>query len=137
MVDISKPQTARPKQRKPETKNFCLRLTDDEKRLLLERAGKVPLGTFIRNVLLGTEVQTKRRTSRKPAMDETALARVLAALGSSRLSSNLNQLAKAVNIGALPVTPETEREIADACKAVVGMRRDLLLALGLTGGERP
>ncbi|SMC78141.1 hypothetical protein [Rhizobium sp. RU36D] len=137
MADISKPQTARPKRRKPETKNFCLRLTDDEKRLLLERAGKVPLGTFIRNALLGTEVQTKRRTSRKPAVDETALARVLAALGGSRLSSNLNQLAKAVNIGALPVTPETEREIADACKSVVGMRRDLLLALGLTGSERP
>jgi len=137
MADISKPPIARPKRRKPETKNFCLHLTDDEKRLLLERAGRVPLGTFIRNAALGGETQSKRRTFRKPAVNETALARVLAALGGSRLSSNPNQLAKAVNIGALPVTPETETEIADACAAVIAMRRDLLLALGLTGGECP
>jgi hypothetical protein len=57
-------------------------------------------------------------------------------LGQSRLSSNLNQLAKAVNTGALPVTPETESEIVAACASVTAMRYDLLNALGLHGDQQ-
>ena len=62
--------------------------------------------------------------------DKAALAKVLAALGASRLSQNLNQLARAVNIGAFPVTPETDAELREACRAVVDMRDELLRALG-------
>ena len=123
------------KRRRPEAKNFTLRLTDDEKRLLTERAGEVPLGIYIRGLILEADVRQKRRSA--PLKDNTALARVLALLGQSRLSSNLNQLAKAVNIGALPVTPETEGEIVSACAAVSAMRADLLAALGLPEGGRP
>jgi hypothetical protein len=61
---------------------------------------------------------------------------VLASLGQSRIANNLNQLAKAVNIGALPVTPETESEIVEACAAVSAMRRDLMRALGIGEDER-
>lgn len=128
-------QGAARKRRRPETRNFCIRLTDDEKRLLTEKAGRVPLGAYIRNALL--EAPGRRRTARAPTADDTALARVLAALGQSRLSSNLNQLAKALHMGVLPVTPETEADITEACAAVIAMRRDLLLALGLSGAERP
>ncbi|MDX3973485.1 hypothetical protein [Shinella sp.] len=117
-----------------EAKNFTLRLTDDEKRLLIERAGDVPLGIYIRSLILGADVRQKRRSA--PLKDDTALARVLALLGQSRLSSNLNQLAKAVHIGALPVTPETESDIVAACAAVSAMRGDLLAALGLPEGGR-
>jgi len=55
---------------------------------------------------------------------------VLAALGKSRVANNLNQLAKAVHTGSLPVTPETEEEIKSACRDVRRMRTDLLTALG-------
>jgi hypothetical protein len=55
-------------------------------------------------------------------------------LGQSRLSSNLNQLAKAVNTGSLPVTPETERELRQAARDVMVMRRMLIDALGLDPG---
>lgn len=134
MADSIEHKAAR-KLRKPETRNFCIRLTDDEKRLLTEKAGRVPLGAYIRNALL--EAPGRRRTARMPMADETALARVLAALGQSRLSNNLNQLAKAIHMGVLPVTPETEADIAEACAAVIAMRRDLLVALGLSGSERP
>lgn len=119
---------------KPETRPFSIRLTADEKRLLVERAGRVPLGTYIRDAVLSGDAQAKRRRQASPIRDHEALGRVLAALGQSRLSSNLNQLAKAVNIGALPVTPETEAEISDACAAVAAMRGDLVRALGLMEG---
>jgi len=122
---------------KHETRPFSIRLTDAEKILLLARAGRVPLGTYIRDALLSGDVQAKRRRMANPVVDHAALARVLAALGQTRLSSNLNQLAKAVNIGVLPVTPETEAEIMDACRAVSVMRGDLVRALGLMEGGAP
>jgi len=62
--------------------------------------------------------------------DKEALGRVMGALGASRLSSNLNQLAKAVNTGSLPVTPETEEELREACREIAELRADLLKALG-------
>jgi len=69
--------------------------------------------------------------------DADALARVLGALGQSRLSSNLNQLAKAVNSGSLPVSPETEADLSAACRDVSAMRTDLLRALGKSPGDGP
>lgn len=134
MADSTEHRAARTR-RKSETRNFCIRLTDDEKRLLTEKAGRVPLGAYIRNALL--EAPGRRRSARAPMADDTALARVLAALGQSRLSSNLNQLAKAIHMGVLPVTPETEADITEACAAIIAMRHDLLLALGLSGAVRP
>jgi hypothetical protein len=62
---------------------------------------------------------------------------VLGALGRSRLSSNLNQLAKAVNTGSLPVTPETEADLRQACRDVAEIRADLLRALGKSPGDGP
>jgi hypothetical protein len=54
----------------------------------------------------------------------------LAALRASRISSNLNQLARAAHTGSLPITPETEEDLAEACAAIVAIREELLRALG-------
>lgn len=125
-----------PKRDKPETRPFSMRLTEDERRLLLLRAGRLPLGTYIRDLILAEGMQAKRQRWVNPVKDHDALARVLAGLGQSRIASNLNQLAKAVNFGTLPVTPETERDLSDACSAIAAMRRDLMRALGLTEGSQ-
>ena len=89
------------------------------------------LGAYIRDRLFGDDAAPRQTRGRFPVKDYAALGRVLAALGQSRLSNNLNQLAKAVNTGSLPVTPETEADLRQACKDVQAMRRDLLIALGL------
>jgi len=120
--------------RKPETKVFSIRLTQAERQHLLDRAGSVPLGAYVRGLVLAPDARHERRRTRNPVKDAQALGRVLAALGQSRLSSNLNQLAKAVNIGVLPVTPETEQDITDACDAIKSVRADLIIALGLEDG---
>ena len=117
----------------PPTRVFSLRLTEAERELLRRRAGSVPLGAYIRQTVLASENHSTRLGSqRAPLADHEAISRVLGLLGQSRLSSNLNQLAKAAHLGVLPVTPETEQEIADACAAVSIMRRDLMVALGLS-----
>lgn len=112
---------------------FSLRLTFEERAKLEEAANGVPLSAYIKAKLFDGDLEKVRRRNTRPVEDHIALARVLAALGQSRLSSNLNQLAKAVNTGTLPVHPEVEAEIKDACQDIVSMRAELLRALGKKG----
>lgn len=116
---------------------FSLRLTFEERARLERDAAGMSLGAYIRSRLFGDDVPPRRTRGKFPVKDKAALAKVLAALGASRLSQNLNQLARAVNIGALPVTPETDADLRDACRAVVDMRDELLRALGKMPGAAP
>lgn len=109
---------------------FSLRLSVEERERLDVLRGNIPLGQYIREELLGENAAPRKRRSRRPVKDHEALGRVLGALGASHLSSNLNQLARAVNSGSLPVTPETEESLSEAFAAVVAMREDLMRALG-------
>lgn len=119
---------------------FSLRLTFEERTALEREAGNKPLGAHIRSKLFGgSEAPRKVRTrTRKPIQDDRAMASLLGALGQSRIANNLNQLAKAVNTGSLPVTPDTEKALNEACSAVQDMRRQLMQALGFpnAGGPR-
>ncbi|GFE48332.1 hypothetical protein So717_00850 [Roseobacter cerasinus] len=65
-----------------------------------------------------------------PVKDHEALARALGLLGNLRLANNLNQLAKAANMGALTMSPEVEKELMTTCAAVMAIRMDLMKALG-------
>lgn len=116
---------------------FSLRLTFEERARLERDAAGMSLGAYIRSRLFGDDVPQRRTRGKFPVRDQAALAKVLAALGASRLSQNLNQLARAVNIGALPVTPEADAELRDACRAVTEMRDELLRALGKVPGAAP
>lgn len=112
---------------------FSLRLTFEERTRLEELAGDEPLGSYIkRKVFDGQGTSNKRARSklRRPIKDDASLAKLLALLGGSRIANNLNQLAKAVNIGALPVVEETEKDIRRACVDIAAMRETLLRALG-------
>ena len=123
---------ARPR-KKPKrryTPPFSLRLTAEERKRLDEMAGNQPLGSYIRNRLFGEKAE-KRRKVKKPKSDTAMLAMVLSELGQSRLASNINQLAKAANMGTLDITPEVEQEIEQACREIQAMRALLITALGV------
>ena len=105
---------------------FSLRLTFAEKAALRDLAGDMPLGAYIKAVL-SDAIQNKKKIA--PRTDPEALGRVLGQLGKSKLSQNVNQLAKAVNVGALPVTPETESELRQACADIAAIRQELMRAL--------
>lgn len=123
-----------PERRDKHPAPFSLRLTPDERAALEAQAGDTPLGAFIREKLLnGSERPRQRR--RRVDRDDEALARLLGELGNARLANNLNQLAKAANAGALPVTPETLQAILEACRDVGTMRACLLAALGFRPKE--
>ncbi|MEO0667154.1 MAG: hypothetical protein AAFZ99_04510 [Pseudomonadota bacterium] len=113
---------------------FSLRLTFEERSKLEAAANGVPLGTYIKAVLFDDDLPQVRRRNTQPVKDHQVLGCVLAALGQSRLSANLNQMARAVNTGTLPVHPETEADLRQACSDVHMMRAALLEAFGKEGG---
>lgn len=115
---------------------FAIRLTKDERARLEREAAGAPLGTYIKAKALGAPPLRLRRNGLAVA-DRQALAKALALLGQSRLSSNLNQLARLANIGALPMTAETEAELAAALADVRTVRRLLVAALGLKPEAAP
>lgn len=127
---------ARPSQTQPNSDKrsppFSLRLTFEERARLERDAGDMPLGAYIRSRLFDQPVGDHRpRRSKRPVKDQQALASVLGELGKSRIANNLNQLAKAANSGSLPLTPETEKSLQEACAGVQWLRMTLMQALGL------
>lgn len=93
----------------------------------------MPLGAYIRGRLFEGQPTKKRRRRKRPIKDHQALGKLLGELGKAKLANNLNQLAKAVNSGSLPVTPDTEKALREACAEVQWLRKTLLEALGLQG----
>lgn len=130
--------------RKKHPPPFSIRFTDEERARLNRDAGVLSLAAYIRLELFAGDdpPPTKRKPTRKvrpkPSAELAVLSHMLGGLGQSRLASNLNQIAKAANMGALPVSPDLERELFAACAAVQSMRQDLTAALGVKAqGDGP
>jgi hypothetical protein len=108
-----------------------LRLTHEERFRLEYDAGDQPIGAYIRSKLFDHAQPHQRRRQKRPVKDHQALGRLLGELGKTRLANNLNQLARAANSGSLPVTPDTEKALREACADVRWLRQSLMEALGL------
>ena len=108
---------------------LSVRLSEQEHNELKQAAAGATLSEFARSRLLG--IKPKRKKARITAVqDPKALAQVLAALGASRMPNNLNQIAHAINIEKLTVTPEVESVIFEAGADIKAMRTTLMKALG-------
>lgn len=120
-----------PKHTKKQTSPFCLRLTPEERALLECEAAGLSLGEYIR-LRVFDENRTKRRTCNKHQVkDHKLLSQLLGELGQSRLSNNLNQLAKSANSGLLIVIPEVKTALLNACADIRHIRETLMKSLGL------
>jgi len=122
--------------RKKRPAPFSLRLSETDRAQLLAEAAGVPLGAYIKAKVMGANRLPVRRSG-LAVQDREALAQALALLGRSRLSQNLNQIAHAVNIGVLPVTPETEEYLRESLQAVHEVRSLLLRSLGVRMEDAP
>jgi len=101
---------------------FSLRLTEKEKTKLLRRAKGQPLGGYIKGQLFNVK---------NASVTKTDAATALAILGSSDLARNMACIAKAAEIGALPVTSELTAQLQEACSDIHRMRFALIRTLGL------
>ncbi len=125
-------ENEKPKPRK-RASPLSLRVNAQERVRLeaLAQAQGVSLGGLIRQRVFGYDGAFALRSRGKfPVRDHKALGEALARLGQSRLASNLNQLAKAVNLGALPLSPEVEADLRAACADILAIKALLLRALG-------
>ena len=117
------------------TKPFSIRLTSQERADLRRRAGKRAVGDFVRELLFGEAARgmpVKRAAPIKaPSIDRKTAAQGLALLGKAELASNLKALSEVAQLGALPVTPETETALARACRDVSALKSLFMAALGI------
>ena len=113
-----------------------VRLTEQEYERLRYDAGVMSMAAYIRLKVFEQEETAPHRkpyTRKKmtPSSELTMIGHMLGGLGESETASNLNHIAKAVQIGALPVSPELSDKIEDACEAVQDIRLMLVSALGV------
>lgn len=107
---------------------FSLRLSAEERARLERDAAGLSLGSYVRARLFGGDAKPRQR-GKFPVKDHALLAALLGKLGASRMPNNLNQLAKLANVGALPVSPEVEDELRQACAEIAVMKVTLMRAL--------
>ena len=109
---------------------YQMNLTQQERALLERWADGRPISDYIKDVLF-VEERKPQRSLGIVLEDKKLFAKALGFLGKSRLSSNVNQLAKAANTGSLQVTPETEKLIQESMHAILWMRDLLMQAMRL------
>lgn len=122
---------------RPVTTPFSVRFTADERMRLEARAGRRPLGEFIREAALDRAGLERRKRSDRPSPKhaDRALAEVLVRLGRSDLSANLASMARSAETGLLLVRPEHELLIVEACTDIRQVRDEVLGYLRLLRGS--
>jgi len=127
----------------PEKKNkapfspICLRVSPEEKARLEHDAGNMTLSAYMREQLFGKQVAPRKRRMKRPVKDHRTVAQLFALIKQTQAWNNLNQIARAINSNTWIVTPETEKLLQEACKAIIEIRSMLMKALGLDGSDRP
>lgn len=109
---------------------FCMRLSPQEWALLRKHAAGMHLSEYARRRIFGGSTPQRRTRGKAPVKDHAELGQLLGALGRSRMPNNLNQLAKAVNMGELMLSSEQTAALLEACADIREMRRSLMQALG-------
>ena len=110
-------------EKRQRTRTVAVRLTPEERRMVdeaAERAG-LAIGSYARGVLLRAP---SPRQVRRPPIERRELVRLLGQLG--HVGSNINQIARASNVGE---PPEAD-ELTDALTGLTRVREAILRALG-------
>jgi len=110
-----------------------MRFTEGERKALELAAGDRPLAAYIRWLIFGNDIPPRRTRGKKPVKDHQELAKLLSALGKSRITNNINQLTKAANSGSLPVNMDVLKALNEAACSVQWIRQNRSKALGFKG----
>lgn len=125
-IAIRPPRSAKTKRVPP----FSIRFTAEERERLSSAAGNMALSAYIKGRLFDGMPPVPRQRSHS-RVDQSKIGQALAMLGQSRLSANMNQIAKAANRGTLPLTPDLIEDLNSACADIEYMRWLLVSSLGL------
>lgn len=109
---------------------LSIRLSDEERAAVERKAGRMPLGAYIKSVVLGDDAPKYRKRQTMPEADQRLLAEILARLGATRTANNLNQIAKHLNLGTLVIDDQLEADLKVAIVEIAWIRATLMQALG-------
>ncbi len=130
------------KDKKKKPPPYSIRFSEDERARLNRDAGTLSWAAYIRLRLFCDENSPppRKKLTRKvhsPSAELAVLGQLLGTLGKTELAATMADIASAAKIGALPVTPELEQELLEACAAIRHMRRELIVALSIKpkGGQ--
>ena len=119
---------------------FSMRFTEEERKALETAAAGRPLAAYIRWLIFKEdmpEMPKKSTLGQTASIDQKAIAKLIGALGQSRISANINQRAKAANSGSLPVNHDVVESLNESVTAIQWMRDTLIKALGLKPQSEP
>jgi len=116
---------------------ISLRVSREEKARLARDAGGITTSAYIRERLFGEHAAPRKRRMKKPVKDHREIAQLFALIKQTQCWNNLNQIARGINSNTWIVSPESEKLLQEACKAIIEIRDMLMKALGLGGGDRP
>lgn len=127
-MSLQTPTSGNPSGKRPPP--FSLRLTTDERANLIDRANGAPLASYVKAKLFDQGSLRTRRTG-SVIEDREAFARALALLGKSELAKNVASLARAAEVGALALDPDTEAALQTAFQDIQHIRAMIMRGLGL------
>lgn len=110
---------------------LTLRFTEDEMERLKSASSGITLSAYVRKCLFAKDASARKAPSRKPVVDQQAVARLLGELGRSGIAASLARLAQDSRSGCIVLDEPTAAEIRNACQQVQTMRDQLVAALGL------
>ncbi|WP_300029340.1 hypothetical protein [uncultured Roseobacter sp.] len=116
---------------------LSLRLNAAERAALEQAADGMSLSRYIKGRIFDAKGKPKPSARALPVRDHVALAQVLGMLGAMQVAGSFRDLAEAAKSGSLPVTPETEEELLNACAAVLAVKAEVMSALGYDDVEAP
>lgn len=112
------------------SRKIDLRLSEAERESLEVRAGRQPLGVYIRTQLFAANDNTPpRRAGGISQDDRQLLAAVLARLGQSGLPDTLYELREAARSGALLLDPAAMAKLEGACADTAAIKSTIMRAL--------
>ncbi len=126
-----------PEKKKSEPSPLCVRVSPEERAMLERNAGDMTQSAYIRERLFGDHATSRKRRMKRPIKDHRIVAQLFALIKQTQCWNNLNQIARGINSNTWIVTPETEKLLQEACKAIIEIRSMLMKALGLDVGDRP
>lgn len=115
------------------TKVITTRVTIAQYMLLLDsaRALSMPLSHYIRALVIDDKAQRKLVRFANTKQQRIDAATILSKLGETRISNNLNALAKGLHTGNLIFTPDVVAQINKTYEMIMEIRHELILIQGL------
>ena len=136
--DAASPAVDKPQHKASHKKDLhpvSIRVTAEEKTLLLKEAGDQSVASYIRNNLFGesAEARAKRynRKTRNPDADMVMVGQLLGKLGQSEMTQALFALLLAAESGKAELPDSSLQNLDRACGQIEEMRDMLIIALGV------